>query len=131
MPATRLTIAANAKQSTKAPILVPASAAHDPTASNSIRASVFKTAQFKLRVKKPTRIFVGGTGYELLTEEDWKSNIKDDAVLLISAGEEFVGVKRKSSVHRKFPSILSTFAQISLSLISALFTDFLYSARKP
>lgn len=116
MPATRLTLASNANQSTKAPVLVPASAARDPTTSNSIRALVLKTAQSKLRVKKPIRVFVGGTGDELLTEEDWKRNIKDDVVLLISSGEDFVGVKRESGVHGEFPSILSTFAQISLYL---------------
>lgn len=122
MSTTRLTIASNAKQSTKAPILIPASAVHDPAAPNSIRALVLKTAQSKLRVKKPTRIYVGGTGDELRSEEDWKRHIKDDVVLLISSGEDFVGVKRESGVHRKFPSILSTFAQISLCLTSALFT---------
>jgi hypothetical protein len=45
---------------------------------------------------------VGGTGHELINEEDWKYNIKDDVVLLISAGEDFVGVKRESVVHGKY-----------------------------
>ncbi|KAH7414472.1 tRNA-splicing ligase [Phaeosphaeria sp. MPI-PUGE-AT-0046c] len=99
MPATRLTIACNAKQSTKAPVLIPVSAAHNPVASTSVCALVLKTAQSKLRVKKPTRIFVAGTGKELLSEEDWKNSIKDDVVLLISAGEDFVGVKRESGVN--------------------------------
>ncbi|KAH3918499.1 3'-phosphate/5'-hydroxy nucleic acid ligase [Parastagonospora nodorum] len=99
MPATRVTIALNSKQSLKAPLLIPASTSADPAASTSIRALVFKTAQSKLRLKKPTRIFVGRTGHELLTEEDWKTNIKDDVVLLLSAGEDFVGVKRESNVH--------------------------------
>ncbi|OAK98985.1 release factor H-coupled R [Phaeosphaeriaceae sp. SRC1lsM3a] len=99
MPATRLTIACNANQSTKAPVIIPASAIHDPVASNSIRALVLKTAQAKLRVKKPTRIFISRTGEELLSEEDWSNNVKDDIVLLISAGEDFVGVKRESGVH--------------------------------
>lgn len=103
MPATRLTIACNANQSTKAPVIIPASAIHDPVASNSIRALVLKTAQAKLRVKKPTRIFISRTGEELLSEEDWSNNVKDDIVLLISAGEDFVGVKRESGVHREFP----------------------------
>jgi hypothetical protein len=111
MPATRITVALNANQSQKAPLLVPASASPDPVQSGSIRALVFKTAQSKLRLKKPSRIYLGGTGHELLNEEDWKHNIKNDAVFLVSAGEEFVGVKRESSVHGKFIlSILSTFA---------------------
>jgi hypothetical protein len=113
MPATRITVALNANQSQKAPLLVPASASLDPAQGSSIRALVFKTAQSKLRLKKPSRIYVGGTGHELLNEEDWKHNISNDTVLLVSAGEEFVGAKRDSSVHGKFiPDILSTFALI-------------------
>lgn len=101
MPATRVTIALNAKQSTKAPLLVPASTLADPAATTSIQALVFKTVQSKLRLKKPSRVFVSRSGHELLTEEDWKRNIKDDVVLLISAGEDFVGVRRESGVHGK------------------------------
>ncbi|KAF1939546.1 hypothetical protein EJ02DRAFT_456845 [Clathrospora elynae] len=99
MPATRVTIALNSKQSQKAPVIIPASASTDPAAATSIRGLVFKTAQSKLRLKKPTRVYVGRTGQELLTEEDWKSNIKDDVVLLISAGEEYVGAKKELDVH--------------------------------
>ncbi|KAF1840857.1 release factor H-coupled R [Cucurbitaria berberidis CBS 394.84] len=99
MPATRVTIASNAKQSQKAPLLIPASATTDPAAASSIREFVFKAAQSKLRLKKPTRIYVSPTGQELLTEEDWKNNIKDDVILLISAGEEYVGAKKGSSSH--------------------------------
>jgi hypothetical protein len=99
MPATRVTLALNAKQTQKAPLLIPASATADPAAASSIRALVFKSAQSKLRLKKPSRIYLGGTGQELLSEEDWKRNIKDDVVLLVSAGEEFVGVKKESSTH--------------------------------
>jgi hypothetical protein len=100
MPAIRLTIALNANQSTKAPILIPASAPTDATAS-STREHVFKSAQSKLRLKKPTRVFVGGSGQELQDEEDWNSNIKDDVVLLVSAGEDYAGAVKESNVHRK------------------------------
>lgn len=99
MPATRVTIALNAKQSQKAPLLIPASATTDPAISTSIQALVFKAAQSKLRLKKPTRIYAGKTGEELLTEDDWRNNIKDDVILLVSAGEEFVGVKKESNIH--------------------------------
>jgi hypothetical protein len=117
MPATRVTIALNAKQSQKAPLLVPASALADPAATTSIRALVFKTTQSKLRLKKPSRVYVGGSGEELLSEDDWKRNIKDDVVLLISAGEDFVGVKRESGAHCKFLlGNLSTFALNSHTL---------------
>jgi hypothetical protein len=95
MPATRVTIALNTKQSQKAPLLIPASA--------PARALVVKTAQSKLRLRKPTRVFVGGTGQELLSDNDWELYIKDDVVLLVSAGEEFVGVKKEANIHGKQP----------------------------
>lgn len=94
MPSTRITVALNAKQSQKAPLLIPSSTSTDPTDPSSIRALVIKTTQSKLRLKKPSRIYVGGTGQELSTKEDWENNIKDDAVLLVSTGEDFVGVKK-------------------------------------
>lgn len=114
MPATRITIALNTKQTQRAPLLIPSSADSDPASTNSICALVFKTTQSKLRLKKPSRIFVGGTGEELLTEDDWKRNIKDDISLLISAGEEFVGVKKESKVHSKSTAFvtMSTFARL-------------------
>ena len=123
MPATRIAIALNTKQSQKAPLLVPASTSADPKAANSIRALVFKTAQSKLRLKKPLRVFAGKTGQELLSEGDWKSNIKDDAVFLISAGEEYVGVKRESSVHGKsIPLVCAHLRSIILAPKTALLT---------
>ncbi|KAF2866801.1 tRNA-splicing ligase [Massariosphaeria phaeospora] len=94
MPATRVTVALNAKQSQKAPLLIPAS-----TSLSSIQEVVFKTAKTKLRLKKPTRIFVGGSGQELLSEEDWARHVCDDITLLVSAGEEFVGVRKEGKQH--------------------------------
>ncbi|KAH7095890.1 tRNA-splicing ligase [Paraphoma chrysanthemicola] len=99
MPATRVTIALNTKQSQKAPLLVPESASADPAATSSIRALIFNTARSKLRLKKPLRVFVGRNGQELISEDDWKRNVKDDIVLLVSAGEEYVGIKCESFVH--------------------------------
>ncbi|KAF2833329.1 release factor H-coupled R [Ophiobolus disseminans] len=99
MPATRITVALNANQSSKAPLLIPAIASDGPEGITRIRNLIFKTTQSKLRLKKPTRVFVRKTGQELLSDEDWKNNIKDDVVLLISAGEDFVGVTRESSAN--------------------------------
>lgn len=99
MSTTRVTIALNARQSQKAPLLIPASATADPAAASSIRGLVFKTAQSKLRLKKPARVYVSPTGQELLTEEDWRKNIKVDVTLLISAGEDYVGVKKEHITH--------------------------------
>lgn len=109
--ATRVTITNNAKQSQKAPLLIPASTPTDPVATNSIQALVFKSAQSKLKLKKPARVFVKQTGQELLNEADWKSNIKNDITLLVSAGEEYVGVKKETTVHGECIS-LSTFEHI-------------------
>ncbi|KAH8730983.1 tRNA-splicing ligase [Phaeosphaeriaceae sp. PMI808] len=75
MPATRITIALNTEQSQKAPLLVPASTSANPEDAKSIC-----------------------TGQELLSEADWKNNIKNDVVLLVSARENFVGVRRESGV---------------------------------
>ncbi|KAG6997791.1 hypothetical protein G7Y79_00037g073090 [Physcia stellaris] len=90
MPATRVTVASNAKQSQKAPLLVPSSTSFDPTSHVSARSLVIKTAQSKLRLKKASRVFISG-GKELTTDDDWKAALKDDVLLLVSAGEDYVG----------------------------------------
>jgi hypothetical protein len=56
---------------------------------------VFNTAKARLRLKKPTRVFVQGTGEELLDEDGWRRALKNDAVLLVSAGEEYVGLRKE------------------------------------
>jgi hypothetical protein len=99
--ATRVTVANNAKQSQKAPLVLPAAAITDPAAAGSMQSLVFKTAQSKLKLKKPTRVFVKQTGQELVNEKDWKDNIRSDAVLLVSTGEEYVGVKKEIIIHGK------------------------------
>lgn len=99
--ATRVTIANNAQQSQKAPLLISASTSADPAAANSVQSLVFKTAQAKLKLKKPSRIFVKQTGLGLVTESDWTYNAKNDVVLLVSAGEEYVGVKKEATLHSK------------------------------
>lgn len=97
MPSTRITIASNSKQSQKSPLLIPSSTPLDPFSPNSCRALVIKTAQSKLRLKKPSRVFVAGTGQELLDESDWKSVLRDDVVLLVSMGEEYVGARKEET----------------------------------
>lgn len=69
-----------------------------------MRHLVLKAAQSKLRLKKASRFFVAGTGAELLSEEDWRRAIRNDIVLLVSAGEEWVGgsEKRSANVHGSF-----------------------------
>lgn len=97
MPATRVTIASNSKQSQKAPLLISASTSFEPRDSPSCCSLVIKTAQSKLRLKKASRVFVHG-GRELTQEEDWKEVLKDDVVLLVSAGEEYIGARTDNSL---------------------------------
>ncbi|KAF2639823.1 hypothetical protein P280DRAFT_50100 [Massarina eburnea CBS 473.64] len=87
MPAMRVTIASNANQSIRAPLVIPAKNTSDP------RNLIFHAAKSKLRLKKPIRIFLGGAGHELAFEADWKLHLRNDVTLLISAGEEYVGVR--------------------------------------
>ena len=88
MSSTRITLALNSKQSQKAPLLIPASISSDPARSDSCRSLVIKTAQSKLRLKRASRIFIAGTGKEIISEEDWIISIRDDAILLVSPAEE-------------------------------------------
>lgn len=97
--AIRVTVANNAKQSQKAPLLLPTSASNSPAAADSMRSLVFKAAQSKLKLKKPTRVFMKETGQELVHEDHWNSSvIKNDVILLVSAGEDYIGVKKESIV---------------------------------
>lgn len=94
MLATRVTVASNSNQSQKTPLLIPASASLDPKSSPSCYSLVVKTAQSKLRLKKVKRIFVHG-GQELTAQKDWEQFLKDDVVLLVSIGEEYVGSRKE------------------------------------
>lgn len=95
MPATRVTVASNSNQSLKAPLLIPPSTSLDPHASPSCYSLVIKTAQAKLRLKKASRIFELRGGRELTQQRDWEEVLKDDVTLLVSAGEEYVGLKKE------------------------------------
>jgi hypothetical protein len=105
MAATRVTVALNTNQTQKAPLLVPSSASLDPIATSSVQSLVFKTAQSKLRLKKPTRIFIARTGEELLTEADWTRNVRNNVTVLVSAGEDYVGVNKNEGRHGQHAQI--------------------------
>ena len=94
MPATRVTLTSNTNQSQKTLLLIPASASLDPNSSPSCYSYVIKAAQSKLRLKKALRVFVLG-GQELTSQKDWKQVLKDDVVLLVSIGEEYVGSRKE------------------------------------
>ncbi|MCJ1420915.1 hypothetical protein MMC32_007274 [Xylographa parallela] len=95
MPSTRITLALNSNRSQKCPLLIPSSTSYSPIDPISCRSLVIKAAQSKLRLKKASRVFVAGTGQELLEESQWKRCMEDDVMLLISAGEDFVGTKKE------------------------------------
>ena len=94
MPAIRVTVASNSRQSRKTPLLIPASTSFDPSSSPSCYSLVIKVAQSKLRLKKATRVFVHG-GWELREQKDWEVVLKDDILLLVSTGEEYVGSRKE------------------------------------
>jgi hypothetical protein len=91
----RVTISLNTNQSLKAPLLLPVDAPRNPDVPKSCRSLVLNAAKAKLRLKKPTRIFVAGTGQEVESEEDWESILKSDIVLLASGGEDYVGLRKE------------------------------------
>ncbi|KAI9680711.1 MAG: hypothetical protein M1817_004151 [Caeruleum heppii] len=97
MPSTRITIASNANQSHKAPLLLPANLTNDPQFPHSSRAWIVKAAQSKLRLKNPSRFFVAGTGQELLLASDWQQHLTNDVVILASAGEDYVGATKSKA----------------------------------
>ncbi|KAL6718066.1 hypothetical protein ACLMJK_004151 [Lecanora helva] len=99
MPATRVTVASNTKQSQKAPLLIPSTASADPCVTPSCFSFVIKTAQTKLRLKRASRVFVHG-GRELIKAQDWVDVLKDDATFLVSTGEEYVGSKKEEAFAR-------------------------------
>jgi hypothetical protein len=107
MPSTRVTLALNTNQSLKTPLLIPANASFNPTDAGSAYLFVLKAAAAKLRLKKVQRVFVARNGDELVAEEDWKRALKDDVVLLVSAGEEYVGLKKGAGRYAEFGMFMS------------------------
>lgn len=96
MPSTRITVSLNSNRTSKAPLLLPTPIFSSTSSErNTLQTAVFKCAQTKLRLKKPVRIYVPG-GKEIVSEQDWQDVLCDDVVLLVSAGEEYVGKKDES-----------------------------------
>ncbi|KAF2815483.1 uncharacterized protein BDZ99DRAFT_459331 [Mytilinidion resinicola] len=104
MPPTRLTLALNASQTKRTPVILPPNAPRDPALPNSCQELLFKAAKDKLRLKGKTakwRIFVARNGLEVLGKEGWESALAEaetkEIVLLISAGEDYVGKTASAS----------------------------------
>lgn len=83
MPSTRLTLVSNASQNLRCPLLL-------PSTSPDCKIAIFATAKSKLRLKKPSRVFLPG-GHELHTPADILAILENDLTLLISVGEDYVG----------------------------------------
>jgi len=81
----RVSLISNANQSQKTTFLL-------PTAST---AAIFKAAKDKLRLKKPTRLFLPG-GDEI-TQDDLPNHSENGVELLISCGEDFIGLRKSNS----------------------------------
>ncbi|KAI9324461.1 tRNA-splicing ligase RtcB-domain-containing protein [Zopfochytrium polystomum] len=88
-PATslRLTLASNANRSVKSVVLVPVPASHT-TPTTALRAALLDLAKRKLRIKKPLRLYTS-RGAEIVDDAGVPRDA--DAVVLVSAGEPFVG----------------------------------------
>jgi len=104
--ALNITVVLNSSQDKKTPVVLPATTAFNPLADKSCHELVIKAAQGKLRLKKSKtyRISVAKDGAELKTEDNWQRALKKEAVLLVSAGEEYVGAEREEGggMHRRF-----------------------------
>ena len=84
MPSTRLTLACNAQQTQRKVVLVDLS---NPSTAFDALLDLGKT---KLRLKKASRLYASD-GTELIRGQPYL--LDNDALILISAGEEFVGNK--------------------------------------
>ena len=118
MPATRLTVLSNSNQSQKIPLLIPHSASLDPNSSPSCYSLVIKAAQSKLRLKKAHRIFVQG-GQELTAQDDWERVLKDDVVLLVSTGEEYIGLRTEDHFSNKQHGYAEANPDCSIEVLAA------------
>src|SRR5579871_473092 len=85
MPSYRISLISNTNQSQKITFLL-----HTPASSSAI----FKAAKDKLRLKKPSRIFLVG-GDEITA--DITPHLQNGADFLISCGEEFIGLRKPTT----------------------------------
>ncbi|KAK4695246.1 release factor H-coupled RctB family protein, partial [Lecanoromycetidae sp. Uapishka_2] len=91
MPSTLITIASNSNQSVKAPIVLPSL-----NSGPAYHSHIIKVAKDKLRLKKPSRIFLQG-GRELTPNTEWSNALEKNVVLLVSIGEDYVGNKTEDA----------------------------------
>ena len=87
MPAIRVTLVNNVKQTQKTVLLIPSSTTPDPSAPNSCKTLILSCAKSKFQSKKASRVY-DAKGRELQTTEEWQQALRNDAVLLVSKGDE-------------------------------------------
>jgi release factor H-coupled RctB family protein len=85
MPSVRVTLISNAQQNVRCAAVL-------SLTSETARTAILDYGKRKLRLKKPSRIFLPG-GQELDPSSPWLSIVQNDSVLLVSCGEEYVGVR--------------------------------------
>lgn len=85
MPSTRITIISNANQTLRATFLLPSSTLGLP--------AILKAAKDKLRLKKPSRLFLPG-GNEIPDGQTLGRYLQNGAEFHVSCGEEFIGIKK-------------------------------------
>ncbi|KAK3060910.1 hypothetical protein LTS18_007437 [Coniosporium uncinatum] len=92
-----ITVALNSSQDKKTPVVLPTTTVFNPLADKSCHELVIKAAQGKLRLRKSKtyRVFVAKDGAELKSEDDWHRALEKEVVLLVSAGEDYVGARRE------------------------------------
>lgn len=99
MPSTCWTIALNANRNTRSVVVI--------RDSEDLEQAIIKAANSKLRLPKKAqlRVFVETTGQELLNAQSWSDILSSAShpannMLLISAGEDFVGTVSQSKTHQ-------------------------------
>lgn len=80
---TRITIVSNANQTLRATFLLP-SATLPP---------IFKAATNKLRLRKPSRLFLSG-GTEIPDEQTLQRHLQNGVEFHVSCGEDFIGIRK-------------------------------------
>jgi release factor H-coupled RctB family protein len=83
MPSVRLTLVSNVKQTQRCAVVL-------SLLPDTAHATVLSTARQKLRLKKPSRVFLPG-GSELSNSTSILDHVQNDTVVLISCGEDYVG----------------------------------------
>ncbi|KAJ3218606.1 hypothetical protein HDU67_004910 [Dinochytrium kinnereticum] len=87
--AVRIHLTSNVNQKVKSLVVIKVIDGVDG-ASTALRESIMVTARNKLRVKKPSRLFLAD-GAEVFNDSDLTGGVRDGCTILVSSGEDFIG----------------------------------------